>query len=200
MKKQWYDYLWVFSTFYLFAGFFNIMFAWLGLICFALPLAIAAGKGSKAYCSRYCGRGQLFELLGGRLGLSRNRIPPSFLRSNWFRYGFLTFFMAMFLLMIYQTCLVFAGAPLREAITLLWAFRVPWQWAGSSTAPPWAARFAFGLYSVMLTSTILGLLTMILFRPRTWCVYCPMGTMTQGICKMKHREERNDGRESKADR
>jgi hypothetical protein len=28
---------------------------------------------------------------------------------------------------------------------------------------------------------------MLLFKPRSWCVYCPMGTMTQGICKLKNR-------------
>ena len=41
------------------------------------------------------------------------------------------------------------------------------------------AQFAFGFYSVMLTSTVLGMITMVLFKPRSWCVYCPMGTMTQ---------------------
>ena len=51
--------------------------------------------------------------------------------------------------------------------------------------PLWMSQFAFGFYSVMLTSTILGLATMVLFRPRSWCVYCPMGTMTQMICKAR---------------
>ena len=48
-----------------------------------------------------------------------------------------------------------------------------------------AVFILFGFYSVMLTSTVLGLITMILFKPRSWCVYCPMGTMTQMICKAK---------------
>lgn len=189
MKRHWYDYLWIASTIYLTLGFFNILFAWLGLICFITPLAIAVAKGQKSYCNRFCGRGQLFQLLGGNLGLSRKRTPPKFLRSNWFRYGFLTFFMIMFMLMLYNTYLVFAGAPLREAVTLLWTFRLPWQWTNTSMVSPWIAQFAFGFYSVMLTSTILGLCTMILFKPRSWCVYCPMGTMTQGICKLKNRGE-----------
>ena len=30
---------------------------------------------------------------------------------------------------------------------------------------------------------------MILFKPRSWCVYCPMGTMTQLICKGKARSQ-----------
>ncbi len=188
MKRRWYDYLWIASLIYLALGFFNILFAWLGLICFLLPLGIAAISGNKAYCNRYCGRGQLFGLLGGRLGLSRRHDPPAFLRSRWFRYGFLAFFMAMFATMIWNTYLVFAGArELGQVVTLLWTFRLPWHWAYGGGAQPWVAQFAFGFYSVMLTSTVLGLVTMALFKPRSWCVYCPMGTMTQLICRAKHR-------------
>lgn len=195
MKKHWYDFLWIFSAVYMALGFLNILFAWLGLLCFVTPLVIAVFGGGKAYCNRYCGRGQLFELLGGKLGFSRKKAPPKFLRSKWFRYGFLTFFMAMFLLMIYNTILVFAGASLKEAVTLLWVFQLPWNWTPlaptngyASFLSPGVAQFAFGFYGVMLTSTVLGLLTMLLCKPRSWCVYCPMGTMTQGICKIKNRK------------
>ena len=73
LKKHWYDYLWIFSLTYLVLGFFNILFAWLGLLCFFLPLLISLIKGTKGYCNRYCGRGQLFGLLGGRFGLSRKK-------------------------------------------------------------------------------------------------------------------------------
>ncbi|MDL2258982.1 4Fe-4S binding protein [Eubacteriales bacterium OttesenSCG-928-K08] len=198
-KKRWYDYLWIFSSVYLTLGFFNILFAWIGLLCFVAPLLIAMIGGSKGYCNKYCGRGQLFELLGGRFGLSRKKAPPNFLRSKWFRYGFLTFFMAMFCLMLYNTYLVFAGATLREAVTLLWVFKLPWQWTNTSFVSPGIAQFAFGFYGVMLTSTVLGLVTMIFFKPRSWCVYCPMGTMTQGICKIKHRKDAQNGREGEAD-
>jgi polyferredoxin len=187
-QKHWYDYLWIASIIYLALGFFNILFAWLGMACFIIPLAIAIGKGNKVYCNKYCGRGQLLELLGGRFGLSRKQAPPRFLRSNWFRYGFLTFFMTMFFLMLYSTYLVFAGAELREIVTLLWVFKLPWNWTATSSVTPWVARFAFGFYSVMLTSTVLGFGTMLLFKPRSWCVYCPMGTMTQGICKLKEKK------------
>lgn len=189
ITRHWYDYLWVASVLYLALGFFNILFAWLGMICFILPLGIAMVKGNKAYCNRYCGRGKLFDLIGGRLGFSRNVKPPKFLSSSWFRYGFLAFFMTMFGLMLYTTYLVFAGAPLKETVTLLWVFKLPWHWVDTTMTPPGVAQFAFGFYGVMLTSTILGLITMMLFRPRSWCAYCPMGTMTQGICKLKHHKE-----------
>lgn len=42
---------------------------------------------------------------------------------------------------------------------------------------------------LMLTSTLIGLIVMILYKERTWCSFCPMGTMTQGICKIKTGKE-----------
>lgn len=188
-KKRWYEYLWIMSAAYLILGFFNILFAWLGLICFLVPLLISIGMGNKVYCNRYCGRGQLFDLLGNRLGLSRKKDIPAFIRSKWFRYGFLLFFLTMFGNMLFTTYLVFSEVHgLREIVKILWTFKVPWSFAYHGTAiVPWAVQFAFGFYSVMLTSTILGLITMVFYKPRSWCVYCPMGTMTQGICKLKNK-------------
>ncbi len=85
------------------------------------------------------------------------------------------------------TYLVAAGAQsLREAIKLFWTFRVPWSWTYTAGAvPDWVAQFAFGFYSLMLTSLLLGLIAMALYKPRTWCAFCPMGTMTQGICRLR---------------
>ena len=109
--------------------------------------------------------------------------------SKAFRYGFLIFFFAMFFVMLWNTYLVFAGAKsLTQAITILWTINVGWTWAYlGNVIAPLVSQFAFGFYSVMLTSTILGLATMILFKPRSWCVYCPMGTMTQAICKVENK-------------
>ena len=75
-------------------------------------------------------------------------------------------------------------------VTRRWTFRVPWDWAYTAgTVSDWIAQFSFGFYSIMLTSTIIGLAVMALFKPRTWCTFCPMGTMTQAICKLKAHEK-----------
>ena len=58
----------------------------------------------------------------------------------------------MFGLMLRSTYMVFAGAPLRQAVTLLWVFKLPWNWAQVDMVAPWIAQFAFGFYGVMLTS------------------------------------------------
>ena len=187
MKKHWNDYLWIWTIVYFTLGFFNILFAWLGLIDFLVPLFIAIIGGNKAFCNRYCGRGQLFQQVGGCMKCSRNKPAPKWLASKWFRYGFLVFFLSMFGNMLFQTYLVAAGASsLVESIKLLWLFRVPWDWAYTAgIVTDWVAKFSFGFYSLMLTSTIIGFAVMALYKPRTWCSFCPMGTMTQMICKIK---------------
>ena len=196
-KKHWYDYLWIYTPFYLFLGFFNILFAWLGMIEFMIPLVIAVWKGNKSFCNRYCGRGQFYNLLGNKLKLSRQKKPPKFLSSLWFRYAFLIFFMTMFSFMIITTIQVFSQTKnLKEVVTVLWTFKLPWSFAYQGTLlSDGFAQFAFGMYSIMLTSSVLGFITMLLYRPRTWCAYCPMGTMTQTICKLKNKGD-IDGIES----
>ncbi|RHO53931.1 4Fe-4S binding protein [Ruminococcaceae bacterium AM07-15] len=186
-KRPWYEYLWIVTPIYLGLGFFNILFAWLGMIFFCLPLIIALAGGGKLYCNRYCDRGRFFALLGGKLGLSCRRPTPRWLGSKWFRYGFLIFFFAMFFQMLFVTYLVGAGQQeLGQTVKLFWTFRLPWHWAYHGTLfAPWVAQFAFGFYSLMLTSTLIGFITMVLWMPRSWCVFCPMGTMTQLICRAK---------------
>ena len=184
-RKNWKDYLWLWPVMYFTLGFFNILFAWLGIIEFMLPLVFALVWGNKYFCNRLCGRGQLFALLK-----HSGRPAPRWLASKWFRYGFLAFFMVMFVNVIYQTWLVFGGTEsLSETVKLLWVFRVPFGGAYSEGSfPEWAAQFSFGLYGLMLTSEIIGLLVMMLWRPRTWCTFFPMGTMTQIICRLKSGE------------
>ena len=59
--------------------------------------------------------------------------------------------------------------------------------AGESfLASPGAVYFAFAMADFMLVLTAVGLLIMFLFRPRTWCVVCPMGTVTQAMCRIRH--------------
>ena len=110
--------------------------------------------------------------------------------SKWFRYGFLIFFLTMFGNMVFQTYLVAAGtSSLREAIKLFWDLPCAvglglHRRNGDRLGSP----IQLGFYSLMLTSLLIGLIVMVLYKPRTWCAFCPMGTMTQGICKLKNKE------------
>ncbi len=75
--KHWYDYLWVYAIIYFALGFFNILFAWLGMIDFLLPLFLAIFGGNKVFCNHLCGRGQLFSKLATDLKCSRCKPTPA---------------------------------------------------------------------------------------------------------------------------
>lgn len=184
-KKRWYDYLWIVSTLYLLLGFVNILFGWLGMICFLVPIIMAIVTKNKTYCHKYCGRSQLFNILGEKLHLSRMKSTPKWMSSKWFRYGFFIFFMAMFANMCFLTYNVFTQVTsLKSFVTLFWTFKIPWHAISvTNNIAPWILQYAYGFYSMMLTSTLIGLILMALYMPRSWCTFCPMGTMTKLICK-----------------
>ena len=81
-KKHWYDYLWVYAIVYFALGFFNILFAWLGMIDFLLPLILAIFGGNKFFCNHLCGRGQLFSKLGTDLKCSRCKPTPRWIKGG----------------------------------------------------------------------------------------------------------------------
>ena len=57
-------------------------------------------------------------------------------------------------------------------------------YAGVRVSPEFIAELSLFSYIYPLL-----LVVNVLFKPRTWCSFCPMGTMTQMICKIKAREK-----------
>lgn len=188
--KNWYDYLWIVSIIYFSLGFFNILFAWTGLIFLFSPLIISLIWGNKSYCNFYCERSKLLNLIGNKFKFSKNKTMPKFLTSKIFRYSFFIFFMLMFANMIFFTFLVFKESEnFSSFIKLFWSLKVPWeQHYDFVTYPNWIYQFALGFYSMMLTSTIIGIILSIFYKSRSWCAICPIGTMTQEICKLKNKK------------
>lgn len=184
-KTRWYDWLWVAMVVYLLLPVYNILFAWIGLVFMITPVLIALFFGTKSYCNKYCGRGQLYQRLGGVLKISRNVKPPRFLRARWFRYAFLVLFAAKFGMMIHASYTALTASANVGEGSWSWLFERPWELTNS----PFAMEIASSIYMAMLATTVLGVLTMLLFKPRSWCVYCPMGTMTQEICRVRHGKE-----------
>lgn len=87
------------------------------------------------------------------------------------------------------TLIIIAGRPIRESIRELWQFYLPWTVRHIDNVPFALSTFAMASYASLLTSLILSLITMVLYRPRTWCAYCPMGTLTQNLCEDNAKEE-----------
>ncbi|MFA9463151.1 MAG: hypothetical protein ACERKN_02555 [Velocimicrobium sp.] len=48
---------------------------------------------------------------------------------------------------------------------------------------PWLTHLSYRIYSMMMTTTILGLLLAMFYKPRTWCAICPISTISDTLLK-----------------
>ena len=48
-----------------------------------------------------------------------------------------------------------------------------------------AAGIGMVFYRIIVITTIVGIITGVIFKPRTWCTFCPMGTLATLISKVR---------------
>lgn len=68
-----------------------------------------------------------------------------------------------------------------ETVRFMIAFQLPWnmpQLLNINFIPSWAIHLSFRVYSMMFTTTVIGLLLGFLYKPRTWCTVCPVNTIS----------------------
>jgi len=66
------------------------------------------------------------------------------------------------------------------------AFQIPWnipQLLSISSIPNWVVHLSFRIYSMMFTTTVIGMVLGFMYRPRIWCTICPVNTISDIILK-----------------
>jgi len=174
-------YLFIVNLIYFALGFVNIHFALLGLICMALPLYILVRTNKKTYCQGYCPRSDLYSKAGKLTNKISTKTPDYFINGNmrWvmlFYFGINVFFITM------STIRVASGLmmPL-EQLRYLIAIKIPFdmlQLIELNTVLPWITHLSYRFYSMMMTTTTLGLILALIYKPRTWCTICPIATIS----------------------
>lgn len=189
MPQNWVKNLFLVTILFFALGFFNIIFAWLGFACMIIPFILLARDKKKTWCNKYCPRASLFTVLLKNRSLTGKAAPQWLVKgkTKWVMLAYFTF--NLFVLGM-STVMVFKGVrePM-EAVRFLIAFQLPWdipQLLQVNSVPDWAVHLAFRMYSMMFTTTILGLLLGWIYRPRTWCTICPVCTVSNlALSKMK---------------
>jgi len=169
---------------YFILPFINITFAMSALLCMFFPFYLAARTKKKAWCQGICPRADFLDLFKKR---SLKKLRPAWMKGNFLRDGILTYFCINIMLISLSTYMVSQGdsAPI-DKIRLFIVFQLPWglpqiiNWTGISPA---LLHFSYRMYSIMLSSTILGVIFALLYKPRTWCTVCPVNTMTGRMLK-----------------
>lgn len=190
MKINYNNYLYLITVLFFVLGFFNIVFAWLGFICMTLPFVLLAVNKKKIWCQKYCPRASLFKQLFQGRSLT-GKAAPKWLVKGDFKWFMLIYFIFNFFVLIMSTIMVFKGRiePV-ENLRFMMAFRIPWkmpQLFDLGISKAWVIHMGYRMYSMMLTTTVIGLILGWIFVPRTWCTICPVNTISDMALKRMRR-------------
>lgn len=160
-------------------GMFHISLSLIGLLCFTIPFVQYAIYKDRVWCKSYCPRAGLFTKLLGKISLKKPL--PKFLKGSRIKTIVLVYFGVNLFFIIMSTIMVTLGRvePM-EYVKFLIVFRAPF------TLPqlfdiallPTIMHLSYRIYSMMFTSTVIGLILGFIYMPRTWCTMCPVMTLT----------------------
>ncbi len=167
-------------------GFVNIHFAALGFICMILPMVLLVRDKRKTWCQSYCPRANLFTKCGRITSGCSYKTPKLFIKGPMNSIMLAYFGISLFVIII-STIMVAKGSvepmkylrflmiiPLYGEMPQLFVF---------TGFPVWFTHMAYRFYSMMMTTTILGLILAIVYKPRTWCIICPIATISEMYLK-----------------
>jgi polyferredoxin len=94
----------------------------------------------------------------------------------------LIYFIISLVVILLSTLNVARGfAPAKELLKFLMVIPLPGplpQMIDFPNIAPWLTNLSYRFYSMMLTTTTLGFVLSLLYKPRTWCTICPINTIS----------------------
>ena len=162
-------------------GFIHISLALLGILCFTIPLIQYKIYHQQIWCKYYCPRAGLFVKLLTKVSL--HKPLPKIMRGPRLKKFFLTYFTLNLFFASMSTLMVSLGRMeameyLRFFIILPLPFEFP-QLLNLSFPSP-LLHFSYRIYSMMFSTTVIGIILGFLYLPRAWCTICPMMSLTKG--------------------
>lgn len=190
--------LYIITLFILATIFVNIHLALLGILCMTIPFYLLVRDRKKTWCQGYCPRASLFVAAGKHKGKRAGRLPRIFTNGGMKRAILIYFGFSMFI--ITMSTLRVARGGMAPVLYPRFLIAIPLKSGISPILPlsgiaPWITHLAFRLYSMTLTSTVLGFIMGALYRPRTWCSVCPVNTVSD-IYIMKKGDEMKSSRKA----
>lgn len=156
----------------------NIHFALLGLVCMALPIILLVKDKKKTWCQGYCPRASLYTACG-KTAAKHSRSTPRFFISGPMKWIMLGYFTLSLTIIIMSTIKVAGGMQPMDYLRFLLIFPLKGlPQLFDMASPPWVLHLAYRFYSMMLTTTTLGLIMALIYKPRTWCTVCPISTVS----------------------
>ena len=176
---------------YFLLGFVNIYFSYLALACMTIPFYLLFRDKKNKCCTGICPRADYLSLF--RYFNLGKKAPKWLLGENSKRNIFIYFCLNLMFITL-SSIMVNTGrlAPI-DKVRLFIMFQIPWDmpqlWAIENNSPS-LLHLAFRFYSLMLSSTILGTILAIVYKPKTWCVICPIKTLSTNYLKQLKEKEK----------
>lgn len=142
-------YGWLFTVIVAFGGLYEPKLGLL-VIFIMIGLTVTSFFDGRYWCGNICPHGSLFDTI--MMQTSRNRKIPEILKSKKFILGFFVFFMVNFTRKVL-------------AVSKLWG------------AYNFFDKLGFVFVTTYLMVLVVGGAAAFIITPRTWCQFCPMGTM-----------------------
>lgn len=182
-KKQYglRPYLYIFTLSFFTLPFIHISFSFLAFLCMLIPFIMLLTRKENIWCRHYCPRASITTLVGRKRG--KYKKTPIIFRDGYLKKMMLTYFTLNLLFITGSTIGVARGSmaamPYIRLFIAIPLFPIP-QLIDISMSQ-WMSHLSYRLYSMMLSSTILGITFALLYRPRAWCAVCPVGTILKKI-------------------
>ena len=179
-------YLFIFTLLFFLLGFVNIHLSLLGSICMIVPFIMLYRNRKKTWCTSYCPRAGFYSALG-KYKKRKAHTMPAFLLNGKLKNILLIYFGINLFFVTMSTVAVASGKILpMEYLRFLIIFPIPIrmpQLIGFANIAPWLTHLSYRIYSMMMTSTVLGLIMSQIYKNRSWCVVCPINTLSDRILK-----------------
>ncbi|MDD3413841.1 MAG: hypothetical protein PHY47_07550 [Lachnospiraceae bacterium] len=171
---------------YFLSGLINIHFSLLGIVCMTLPIILLLRDQKKTWCQGYCPRASLYTTCGKSKKWPGLKTPQFFIKGNM-KWIMLTYFGISLTFILMSTVSVARGVKLpmeylRFLILIPLPFEMP-QLFDIMNIAPWLTHLSYRFYSMMMTTTFLGLILAMVYKPRTWCTICPIATISDVMIK-----------------
>lgn len=173
--------LYIITLLYFALGFVSIYSALTAILCMTIPFILLAKHEKKVWCHHYCPRASLIDLVG----IKKNRWKklPQMFNDGFLRKLLLWYFGLNLLFITGSTIQIAMGnMPAMPYIRLFIAIPLfPLPQLVQLEGPDWLLHLSYRLYSMMFSSTILGIVFARIWRPRAWCAVCPVGNLSNKL-------------------
>ena len=143
------------------------------------PFLLYVKYKDKIWCNYYCPRAGFFTKILSKISFKIK--PPKWLTGETTKQFAIYYFAINAIFIIFSTIMVYLNRlQSMEYLRFFMMFRVPFELPQLMTIvlPKFIIHLSYRIYSMMFTSIIVGSFLGIIFKPRVWCGFCPIRTLT----------------------